>query len=602
MSVVQSAGSAIGEDDSRDALLQTGEQASRCEELPVAQKVFQGSPTSGKALYLLEKGEQARVAGCWSRCEELARKVLQGSPVSGKAWCLLCGSLCNQRRFQAAEQECFQALSVHELSSEVRSAIADLMRTARLFARLQSQSEPAGNLLRDGWYKQRIEELREAGLLKPWQNGGCNLEGIGKPVDRWFQSTGAYCFKKDGPILKGGWHGRPVEKYAFPAWSPQPAPADIVRVIPQLDVLQSSARVPAALHARLQTLLDDLACQRQDFPMPQFQNIIDPDLYVTDSTTLASVWIPTDFEVVEQTRPDIISTLVIKKAYENATGAPLPFGVGHKIVSQAGGTKQLEARMLTPIPGLHSAKHHKLYLSIERLLTCALPMLALLRKPALLLPGPLQVVVKAQRIVLGAEETYAGTWRDEGLEEHVVAVVLYFSRASSTLEGGGLEFAGKLIPGGVRAEAWDDAELRKMRTCKVPVGEGTMVVFSNYELVHRVLLMEAKTEPGSRDFVAFFVIDQKMPLPDARDCLCELPGRWPNGHRDREGLGLHYAARHAVRMERLAQQVVPRKRWGINGTSNADNAPMVGLRNQLLKPPSPNTFWTLLDLFSPCAA
>eukprot|EP00961_Rhodomonas_salina_P212682 2872711-Rhodomonas_salina.1 len=54
--------------------------------------------------------------------------------------------------------------------------------------------------------------------------------------------------------------------------------------------------------------------------MPQFQNIIDPDLYVTDSTTLASVWIPTDFEVVEQTRPDIISTLVIKKAYENATG------------------------------------------------------------------------------------------------------------------------------------------------------------------------------------------------------------------------------------------------------------------------------------------
>lgn len=49
--------------------------------------------------------------------------------------------------------------------------------------------------------------------------------------------------------------------------------------------------------------------------------------------------------------------------------------------------------------------------------------------------------------------------------------------------------------------------------CVVPVTEGTMLVFSNYATVHRVLPMLAKTESGCRDFVAFFVIDQKCPLP-----------------------------------------------------------------------------------------
>eukprot|EP00961_Rhodomonas_salina_P033400 449441-Rhodomonas_salina.1 len=59
---------------------------------------------------------------------------------------------------------------------------------------------------------------------------------------------------------------------------------------------------------------------------------------------------------------------------------------------------------------------------------------------------------------------------------------------------------------------------------------------------------------GSRDFVALFVIDQREPLPESRASLCELRGKWPNGHRDREDFVQDAAGRHRVRMERLAQQ------------------------------------------------
>ena len=69
------------------------------------------------------------------------------------------------------------------------------------------------------------------------------------------------------------------------------------------------------------------------------------------------------------------------------------------------------------------------------------------------------------------------------------------------------------------------AELERAR---VPIDRGTLVVFSNYQLVHRVLRMELEAidtplaaaaaagtgQPrrGHRDFLAFFVVDQRHPL------------------------------------------------------------------------------------------
>jgi hypothetical protein len=78
-----------------------------------------------------------------------------------------------------------------------------------------------------------------------------------------------------------------------------------------------------------------------------------------------------------------------------------------------------------------------------------------------------------------------------------------------------------------------DAQLESKRIagksfCRAKIKEGTMVVFSNYSLIHRVLKMRATKEfdvtigseslPGvaSRDFVALFVVDQKKKLSTRR--------------------------------------------------------------------------------------
>ena len=59
---------------------------------------------------------------------------------------------------------------------------------------------------------------------------------------------------------------------------------------------------------------------------------------------------------------------------------------------------------------------------------------------------------------------------------------------------------------------------QSLESARVPIERGTLVVFSNYQLVHRVLRMElqkaknAGAQAGHRDFLAFFVIDQRHPL------------------------------------------------------------------------------------------
>lgn len=56
-------------------------------------------------------------------------------------------------------------------------------------------------------------------------------------------------------------------------------------------------------------------------------------------------------------------------------------------------------------------------------------------------------------------------------------------------------------------------DLVSMRA-RTAIASGTCVVFSNYQLVHRVLTMvNRKHERAHRDFVACFVVDQREPLP-----------------------------------------------------------------------------------------
>ena len=58
------------------------------------------------------------------------------------------------------------------------------------------------------------------------------------------------------------------------------------------------------------------------------------------------------------------------------------------------------------IPSGGDEENATLYHCIEKVLTLSLPMLARLRSPSFLLPGPMQVVVKSQRMYLSAGEPH----------------------------------------------------------------------------------------------------------------------------------------------------------------------------------------------------
>ena len=159
------------------------------------------------------------------------------------------------------------------------------------------------------------------------------------------------------------------------------------------------------------------------------------------------------------------------------------------------------AEMTSPIIDLPPHSNAVLYIAIEKVMSCAVPLLAKLKRPALLLPWrKLQAVVKAQRIVLGPGEEYDGIWHSDGYNENIVAVVLFYYRKSSSILGGDMEFAAKdnvaLWTGDGGGEDIDEggAEnfVERLPRARVPIQEGTLVCFSNYQMVHRVLKMRAE--------------------------------------------------------------------------------------------------------------
>ena len=192
---------------------------------------------------------------------------------------------------------------------------------------------------------------------------------------------------------------------------------------------------------------------------------------------------------------------------------------------------------------LSPIKYARLHRCVQEVFQACLPLLARLRRPCLLLPGPVQAVVKAQRIHLKASEEYEGIWHQDGLQENIVAVCLYYYRVSPELVGGSLEFMDRRpakedywLGGDCEPSEFSQETVKKLLddlpNCKVKVKEGTLVVFSNYQLVHRVLKMCHEKQDGgngeatkmaSRDFLAFFVVDQKRPLRSTAELMAQ-PG------------------------------------------------------------------------------
>eukprot|EP01012_Entosiphon_sulcatum_P010824 TRINITY_DN16448_c0_g1_i5.p1 TRINITY_DN16448_c0_g1~~TRINITY_DN16448_c0_g1_i5.p1 ORF type:complete len:617 (+),score=66.50 TRINITY_DN16448_c0_g1_i5:22-1851(+) len=344
----------------------------------------------------------------------------------------------------------------------------------------------------------------------------------------------------------------------------------------QADVFWSTDSVDAVTREVLGKLLDQRAQMDPDLPLPMYQNIIDPNLVAVPNPHAAA-----DNEVgaVQSWQPKKVAPLHTWCATEFNI-RPIPsvdaeWGLRHGRHCQRlpaevrlaihrflpPGVTFAEARARAPIHDIDPRSGPEAALlttAAERVLTAALPMLTRLRRPALVLPGPLQAVVKAQRIYLQPGEEYEGVWHRDGKQEHVVAVVLYYYRVTN-LAGGDIELVDKRpmvntfwLGGDCTPTPLSERSASK-NICKairrrVPIQTGTLVVFSNYQFVHRVLRMvHAGGEGlGYRDFVAFFIVDQRRPLPST---LGFVPRP--------------LAERIELRKQRLKEQLLPSGGFGL---------------------------------------
>ena len=157
----------------------------------------------------------------------------------------------------------------------------------------------------------------------------------------------------------------------------------------------------------------------KDFFVPKYQNIIDPNLNVTGTNNLAK-WCATDF-IIKEINSEILNQIIAlqlcilskkqKKLSKRIISLVLAF-----IPTK---TKRGVCHISSQINDIKFDGNEEFYLAVENLFNAVLPLLNKLRKPALLFPGKLQAVIKAQRIYLQPGEDYSGCWHTDGKNEDI---------------------------------------------------------------------------------------------------------------------------------------------------------------------------------------
>lgn len=501
-----------------------------------------------------------------------ARLALSHDPNNALAHRFLAIAAYAQRDYSTASDACTALLhnsSVPASSrdrSYARSMTQALVLLTRILAR-DPDTAPTAQL-RDGWYVNHLQELLDMDALPSLPNAdeiinqhatpvvgqhdvvlvrrhGTNTDDFEGPRNRHdgirfvpasvlrgfpndqmtggrlfgkhrIDSFGCSCYDEDAaPCVECVEEDMPLPTHYFPRMTTSMPRGTHFFNDPVLQVFFSKAVVPEYIKEKLRDCLDILGKRRPESPAPKYHNIIDPNVGAVDG-----LWVPIEVDVYRMQPETVLEPLATFA--EAITNMQFPRELQAKVHAADHYPEYAGCKFRSAIPDVELHEEAPLYVSLEKIFESAIPLLAKLSIPSLLLPGPLQVVVKAQRIVLKDGEEYEGMWHDDGLREHVIAVVLFYYHVSDSLHGGGLEFCSKTeIEFGSgdylgRYETMQDGIVRAAQDIprfKVDVSEGTMVVFSNYAAVHRVLRMVAAEGDGSRDFVAFFVIDQREPLP-----------------------------------------------------------------------------------------
>jgi tetratricopeptide (TPR) repeat protein len=332
----------------------------------------------------------------------------------------------------------------------------------------------------------------------------------------------------------------PICVAPFPISDYEMAPAMYLQKDPYCDVYSSDNLIDETTQKMIQHTLDELANETKDYFIPMYHNIIDPNLNAIEQDGIYQ-WKATDF-IIEEVRLTVLNTICALQLCVQRKGVRFGKYITNAIAKFLKNKIIPMAHIASPISNI-SLKKVELYVAAEQVLSAALPLLSKLTKPALLFPGKLQAVVKAQRIYVKPGEEYDGIWHRDGKHENIVAVVIYYYRVSEQLIGGDLEFIDKRpiqdklwLNGDCTPEDFTTeqakAAVKTLPQCRIPVKKGTIVVFSNYQNIHRVLKMtcegkDANSPDGyaSRDFLLFFIVDQGKPLQSTNNDLNILDNR-----------------------------------------------------------------------------
>uniref|UniRef100_A0A0G4F339 Uncharacterized protein n=1 Tax=Chromera velia CCMP2878 TaxID=1169474 RepID=A0A0G4F339_9ALVE len=342
---------------------------------------------------------------------------------------------------------------------------------------------------------------------EPWGGAefrGCISRSLRCPIPHfpYGQATNGVLFEKlDSLDLKWDKDARaldpvPHAEFPFPVCPPCANSVKVETPREGLDLFVSPKAVDECSLDLLRKWFDLRAEETQDFPVPQYHNLLDPNLSVHlaalpggglpfkpgelsggrqrgrmenwQGDPRAWRWTPTD--VLVEAHPveteQIVYLLQLKALRSKSCGNKM-FGeaVVRRVLDfwrdwEAKEQKEfvLTARLCGPLAGCGEglrmfgeeetvdASGHRVerkgdfdalfHSLVERILRSAAPLLAQLRRPALLLPGPLQVVCKAQRIFVKEGEEYEGVWHLDGEAERVVAVGILYLRMSPSLEVG----------------------------------------------------------------------------------------------------------------------------------------------------------------------
>lgn len=374
-----------------------------------------------------------------------------------------------------------------------------------------------------------------------------------------------------------------IEKFPIRQWE---LSKNVVRPNPECDVLYIENPFDVPTHNLIKNLFDKLSILTKDYHGENYQNIIDPNLCVIEEfyisqdysgkniTRFYYTWAATDFMIKEKEYYGMAIPTALKLFCKYKNKAVLKKNVIKNIFNFINNKKIPEAKITTPINNLDPLKNIELHVISEKILTAALPMLSHLSKPALLLPGKLQAVMKAQRVYIKYNEEYEGVWHRDGKEEHIVAVVIYYYRCSDGLIGGDLEFVDKRpikdrlwLHGDCDPENYTEEQFKNdfefLPKARVPIKAGTLVVFSNYQMIHRVLKIihddKIQNDPDSpdlfcsRDFVLFFIVDQSKPIRNTQDYSdnCSYSGKYTEEFKKE------------IRDKLFHQQLKPTGRFGI---------------------------------------